>query len=207
MRFFVRKGFIGLMLLMVCCIEPVEIKSVTYDKVLIVEGYLSGEAKHHKILLSNTSRINDRRSLLKKVLQLRSRIITVALLHSPKMNLAPITRRFMPDRLAKVISCSFKQRMAENILPLKSNSRIHRKSKISTPNISLIAVMKTMALPFTWTPKIHRALQNFTDGNLKRPMRFKLLFPLISYGSVATMLFFEISLSIIAGLPTHRKTL
>ena len=50
----------GWMLLMACCIEPVEIKSVTYDKVLIVEGHLSGEAKRHKIVLSNTSRINDR---------------------------------------------------------------------------------------------------------------------------------------------------
>ena len=48
---------------MVCCIEPVEIKSVTYDKVLIVEGYLSGEAKQHKITLSNTSTINDREFL------------------------------------------------------------------------------------------------------------------------------------------------
>src|SRR5687768_8711848 len=60
MRCFVQKGFIGLLLLMVCCIEPVEIKSVTYDRLLIVEGYLSGETKHHKILLSNTSHLNDR---------------------------------------------------------------------------------------------------------------------------------------------------
>jgi len=66
MRFFVRKGLVGLMLLMVCCIEPVEIKSVTYDKVLIVEGYLSGEAKRHKILLSNTSRINDREVIVEE---------------------------------------------------------------------------------------------------------------------------------------------
>src|SRR5688572_26376565 len=66
MRFFVRKGLLGLMLLMVCCIEPVEIKSVTYDKVLIIEGYLTGEAKHHKISLSNTSRINDREVIVEE---------------------------------------------------------------------------------------------------------------------------------------------
>jgi hypothetical protein len=60
MRFFVQRGFIGLLLLMVCCIEPVEIKSVTYDELLVVEGYLSGETKQHKISLSNTSRLNDR---------------------------------------------------------------------------------------------------------------------------------------------------
>ena len=66
MRFFVRRGLLGLMLLMVCCIEPVEIKSVTYDKVLIVEGYLTGEAKNHKILLSNTSRLNDREVIVEE---------------------------------------------------------------------------------------------------------------------------------------------
>ena len=48
---------------MVCCIEPVEIDSVTYEKLLIVEGYLTGEAKNHKILLSSTSRINDRQRI------------------------------------------------------------------------------------------------------------------------------------------------
>jgi hypothetical protein len=61
MKFFVQKGFIGLLLLMICCVEPVEIISVAYDRVLIVEGYLSGEAKQHKISVSNTSSINDRR--------------------------------------------------------------------------------------------------------------------------------------------------
>ena len=49
-----------MLLLMVCCIEPIEIESDTYDKLLVVEGRLSGEAKQHKILLSSTSRINDR---------------------------------------------------------------------------------------------------------------------------------------------------
>lgn len=49
----------GLLLLMVCCVEPVEIKSDTYQKLLVVEGYLSGQAKQHRILISNTSLINE----------------------------------------------------------------------------------------------------------------------------------------------------
>jgi hypothetical protein len=61
MRSFVQKVFLGSLLLMACCIDPVEIKSVTYDELLIVEGYLSGDTKHHKILLSTTSRINERK--------------------------------------------------------------------------------------------------------------------------------------------------
>jgi hypothetical protein len=56
----VKRSFIGLLLVMVCCIEPVEINSETYQKILVVEGHLSGEAKNHKIVLTSTSPINSR---------------------------------------------------------------------------------------------------------------------------------------------------
>ncbi len=60
MRSMVRKGLIGVLMLMVCCIEPVDIKSETYDKILVVEGHLSGDTKQHKFFLSSTAPINDK---------------------------------------------------------------------------------------------------------------------------------------------------
>lgn len=61
MSSYAKKILVGLLLLMlVCCVEQVDIKSEAYENLLIVEGYLSGDTRNHKILLSNTSPINDR---------------------------------------------------------------------------------------------------------------------------------------------------
>ncbi len=54
-----RRGLILLLILLSCCVEPYNIKSSTYQQVLVVEGFISADLKEHQVTISRTSPINQ----------------------------------------------------------------------------------------------------------------------------------------------------
>src|SRR5690348_10020464 len=50
---------IFLFLLLMSCVEPFDIKSISYDNLLIVDGFISSDLKQHQVVLSRTSKINE----------------------------------------------------------------------------------------------------------------------------------------------------
>ncbi len=46
-------------ILLVCCVEPYDIQSITTDNAMVVEGFISSDLKQHQVTISRTSQIND----------------------------------------------------------------------------------------------------------------------------------------------------
>ncbi|MEO7992349.1 MAG: DUF4249 domain-containing protein [Chryseolinea sp.] len=57
---FVYRISIFVFLLLVSCVEPFDIESVSFDNLLIVDGFISSDMKQHKVVLSRTSKINEK---------------------------------------------------------------------------------------------------------------------------------------------------
>jgi Domain of unknown function (DUF4249) len=55
-----RISFVGLVLL-VCCVEPYDIQSITTDDTMVVEGNISSELKQHQVRISRTALINEKK--------------------------------------------------------------------------------------------------------------------------------------------------
>jgi Domain of unknown function (DUF4249) len=52
---------IFLLISLVCCVEPYNIQSVSYDNLMVIDGFISADVKQHKVAISRTSKINEKK--------------------------------------------------------------------------------------------------------------------------------------------------
>jgi hypothetical protein len=61
MRQSIHRISIFTLILLVCCVEPYNIQSINYDNLLVIDGFISSDLKQHKVVVSRTSKINEKK--------------------------------------------------------------------------------------------------------------------------------------------------